>query len=382
MKVLILSCSTGGGHNTAGKAICEALRAKGHEALIEDAMTFGGERLTRFVNGTYIGMARHFPRLFGMVYKLGDLVSSNRRKSPLYYANRLLAKKLYKYISENGFDAVVVSHLFPAEILTAVRKRLPDAKLPYTLAITTDYTCSPFWEETDCDCYVIAHEALTAEYEKAGLDAEKIRTFGIPVSSAFSAPYDVSDLRRTAGIPEDAHVYLIAGGSMGYDLISRFALEFAEGLNENEYAVIVCGNNRKMHSYLRRHLSRYTNVKVIGFTEHMAKYLSLADVFYSKPGGASSTEAAVRNIPLVFLDDIPGCETHNREFFISHGMATRALNVREALTEGRRLCESKSWGRAMKLNQRKCINKNAASDIVSFLEEQVAAANSDNGTEA
>ena len=34
MKVLILSCKTGGGHDAAGFAVKEALEQKGHEAII------------------------------------------------------------------------------------------------------------------------------------------------------------------------------------------------------------------------------------------------------------------------------------------------------------------------------------------------------------
>ena len=30
--------------------------------------------------------------------------------------------------------------------------------LPLTVVVMTDYTCIPFWEETDCDYYIVPHE--------------------------------------------------------------------------------------------------------------------------------------------------------------------------------------------------------------------------------
>lgn len=43
MKVLILSCKTGGGHDAAGLAMKEALEAKGHEAILLDYLTLAGQ---------------------------------------------------------------------------------------------------------------------------------------------------------------------------------------------------------------------------------------------------------------------------------------------------------------------------------------------------
>lgn len=46
MKVLILSCSTGEGHNYAGKALQECIRLHGDEADILDIMLLAGKRVS------------------------------------------------------------------------------------------------------------------------------------------------------------------------------------------------------------------------------------------------------------------------------------------------------------------------------------------------
>ena len=45
MKILILSCNTGEGHNAAGHAVEEAALARGHEVNFVDAMQLGKDIL-------------------------------------------------------------------------------------------------------------------------------------------------------------------------------------------------------------------------------------------------------------------------------------------------------------------------------------------------
>ena len=51
MKVLILSCNTGEGHNSAGKAVKEAVERAGHEAVMMDMMILAGPRTSAIVGG-------------------------------------------------------------------------------------------------------------------------------------------------------------------------------------------------------------------------------------------------------------------------------------------------------------------------------------------
>ena len=91
MKILILSCNTGEGHNSAGWAVKEYLELQGHQVVMEDMMLLKGARTSKAVGGAYVGIVKHFPLLFGLGYRLGGWVSSDKRKSPVYYACSLLA---------------------------------------------------------------------------------------------------------------------------------------------------------------------------------------------------------------------------------------------------------------------------------------------------
>ena len=47
MKLLILSCNTGGGHNTAAYAIKAAAEKMGHEAEVKDYLLLAGEKTSK-----------------------------------------------------------------------------------------------------------------------------------------------------------------------------------------------------------------------------------------------------------------------------------------------------------------------------------------------
>ena len=91
-----------------------------------------------------------------------------------------MAKYIKQYLKENPADAVIMPHLYPAETITYMKRH--GMKLPLTIAVMTDYTCIPFWEETNCDYYITPHESLNGEIIKRGIKKEKLRSFGIPVS--------------------------------------------------------------------------------------------------------------------------------------------------------------------------------------------------------
>ena len=74
MKILILSCNTGGGHNSAAKAIKEAFDEKGHTCDIMDVLAFGGQKASDLVCDAYIEIVKKTPALFGKIYEMGNKI--------------------------------------------------------------------------------------------------------------------------------------------------------------------------------------------------------------------------------------------------------------------------------------------------------------------
>ena len=76
MKVLILSCNTGQGHNTAGRAVKEELNRRGVECQMLDALRFAKPKTSRRTTKVYVTTTTSFPGAFGLAYKACLLYTS------------------------------------------------------------------------------------------------------------------------------------------------------------------------------------------------------------------------------------------------------------------------------------------------------------------
>ena len=112
MKVLLLSCSTGEGHNHCAGAVREALAARGHETEFLDLLQMFGESGPLSFDKILNRISTKAPELFGMMYHAGAMYSATGVTSPVYLANIRHARQLREFILARGYDAVVCSHLF------------------------------------------------------------------------------------------------------------------------------------------------------------------------------------------------------------------------------------------------------------------------------
>ena len=92
MKVLLLSCNTGEGHNSAARAIREQFEAREIPCTIENALGFASEKISEYICNTYVKITLHTPKLFGWGYRVGRDIASPKRKSPVYFATKLYAE--------------------------------------------------------------------------------------------------------------------------------------------------------------------------------------------------------------------------------------------------------------------------------------------------
>ncbi|SHJ64346.1 Monogalactosyldiacylglycerol synthase [Anaerocolumna jejuensis DSM 15929] len=370
MKVLILTCNTGEGHNTAAKAISEYLTEHGHNAVVLGFMKLAGVKHDRKISRAYILSTKYAPHIFHLFYKAGAVISSPNRKSPVYYSNAGMAKYLNNYLEEHpDFDILVATHLYAGETLTYMkRKGMLKQKV---VSVQTDYTWSPFWEETLCDAYVIPHEELTENFTSKGIPGEKLYPLGIPVRMEFYKKLDKKKARRMLKLPEDKPIYLIMGGSMGFGKIRRFTRQLIKCCTGGEHVIVICGTNEFLKSTLKRDFQQSKNVHIIGFTSKVSLYMDACDVIYTKPGGLSSTEVLIKNKPLIHTAPIPGCEIDNLKFFVPRGISVAPRGISEQINLGKRLVNDRDYREQMLAAQRHYAKMEAPSDISRLLEEMV-----------
>ena len=72
MDTLILSCGTGGGHNSACAALEQELTLRGHNVNTLNPYLLKGERTAAVIDKAYISLVQKAPAVFGGIYRLGD----------------------------------------------------------------------------------------------------------------------------------------------------------------------------------------------------------------------------------------------------------------------------------------------------------------------
>ena len=365
MDALILSCGTGGGHNSAGFAVEEELKRRGHNVTTLNPFTLADGGISAVIDNTYISIAKNFPHLFGLIYNLGAGFSRLPIPSPVYLMNSRMSDLMEQYFRENSYDIVVMSHLFPAEILTNMKRR--GMEVPITVFISTDYTCIPFTEEIDCDLYVIPADDLADEYIRRGVPTEKIYPLGIPVKHAFSSGEERESVRKRLGLDAGRRYILVSGGSMGagrlelvVDILRRHYGD------KNVTLIIVCGSNRRLYEKLSETCGH--DHIVLEHTDRMADYMLACDIFITKPGGLSSTEAAVSGTPVIHITPIPGCETYNMRFFESHGMSIAVPSPKRQLISACNTLDDDYAREKMVEDQHRFIHRDASFEICDLIE--------------
>lgn len=353
MKVLVLTCNTGGGHNACAKYIKEEFNSKGIECDIKNYMDLAGKHASDIAEKLYLDSTKGNGGVFKEVYKLGELYSKTNLKSPVYGLNKLVKNKLYNYIIDNGYDIVLATHLFPCLALTALKKE-HDIKF---VNVATDYECIPFWEETDPDLFIIPSELLKERFVIKGIKPEVLLATGIPVASNFKKVNKVS-------LPEDKCVILIVSGSMGFGNLEKLITNLLKEI-DNCYFLVITGNNKKMEESLKK--IDNPNLIVKGFTKNINDYMAASSIVITKPGGLTTTEVATLHKPLVHMMPIPGVENYNAKFFSDNKMSIMANNEEEVVAALKKLLNNQELQDEMVNNQKKIINENSALDLVEYI---------------
>ena len=370
MDALILSCGTGGGHNSAGIAILEEMEKRGHHVTMLNPYTLKSAKLSGGIDRTYISMAQRAPDAFGAVYKIGNLYRRLPFRSPVYFANHAMAIVMEEYFAAHPVDIVLMPHLFPAEILTNMK--LHGLQIPKTMFIATDYVCIPFTEETECDAYVVPAKDLEENFAEKGIPQGKLYPLGIPTSKRFMAEESCEQAKKRLGLDVDKNYILVAGGSMGGGKIEQTINVLRDHFSGNEEVelIIICGSNESLFQKLSS--QSVQGVTLIDYTDDMEGYMRASRLFITKPGGLSSTEAAVRNVPILHTAAIPGCESYNAGYFSGHGMSAWAHDPQELLRFAEELLQDEPARQKMISSQRRYINPCAAADICDLAEKLVS----------
>lgn len=368
MKVLILSCNTGQGHNSAGRALIDEFTARGVHADMRDALAFESEFTSKMICGIHAKCSLHVPKLLGAGIQVAKLIDAARMdRSPCYLANMPYAGSLYEFITKNGYDTIVLPHVFPSETVTRILRKHPEAARLRTYFIGTDYAYPPFLHDTELDYYFIPHPDLVDSFAEEGIPREKLVPLGIPVSPSFLTKVEKREARKRLGLPCEGNILLVMTGSMGFGNTEALVANLLRRIPKDTHILVMGGNNTRMKERLRAKYAEEPRLRVLDFTKEVSLYMDASDILFTKPGGLSSTEAAAKGIPFLHTDPIPGWEEDNIRFFHAHGLSEYGKDPEELALKALYLLANPWKCEAMVTAQKEQINANAARDICDFI---------------
>ena len=334
MKVLLLSVTAGGGHNSTANALAARLREAGAEVKIADAYRdCSGRLMYTVVSQGYLLAVFVFRHLYGLFYRFFEKRRGNAyRSSPARLSKRGMAKRLSRLIEEYAPDAVVCTHCFAANLLDVAKERYGLSAV--TVGIVTDFTVHPYWEEAlRLDRIILPDERLAPAARKKGFSDEQILSLGIPIHPKFATVYDKKEAAISLGLDPEQPILLLMNGSMGYGSMVR-TVKHLDRLSLPLQIIAVCGSNKRALRSIKRKKFRHP-VLACGFVSNVETLMAASDLIVTKPGGLTASEALAKNLPLIISTPIPGHEDRNASFLTEQGagiLAKKPRAVADAVT--------------------------------------------------
>ena len=379
-KVLIMSASTGGGHNRAAKAMKDEIEKKcidGEHITCEiiDSLKLINTTMDKIISSGYEKSAKYTPKAWGGVYKMSDanIVSKHEYKGNLF--NTLLASKLKKLLKERKPDLIIGTHPFPMIALSTLKKKYPYRNafnsffVPPLISVLTDYTAHSTYIQDEIDYYIAGDEYVKEVLISEGVDGDKIKPYGIPVEKSFLEHREKSVVLEELGLAPDKFTVLLMGGSFGAGNIKDTLKELLE-IDRDFQIIVITGRNETLKEKLGKSLEKYTidkNISILGFTQDMNDILSAVDIIVSKPGGLTTTECLLKELPMIIPYYIPGQEEENMDFLSNCGAALRTSKKFTISVLLKVLIDNPTRMKLLKNNIKSIKKQNTAEDIANLV---------------
>jgi processive 1,2-diacylglycerol beta-glucosyltransferase len=273
-------------------------------------------------------------------------------------------------------DLIVSTHPFATQMCAMLKKR---GKINCKLAtVLTDYHIHAQWLVLYkyVNFFFVANEQMKLDMITSGVYDQSIFVTGIPVSERFLNKKDKKEIYNEFGLnPEKETVLFFAGGEFGLGRNTAFmTLKAFIRLFPDLQIIAVSGKNKKMNTRFKeliRTTSSSDRVKLFDFTPNIPEFMSIASMVVTKPGGLTTTESLVCNLPIIIINPIPGQEEENAEFLAQNEVAIwikKGDNIARTL---KTLYKNPEKIEAMRANTAKLAKPNSTEEICEILLSEI-----------
>jgi UDP-N-acetylglucosamine:LPS N-acetylglucosamine transferase len=314
--VLLLTASTGAGHDSTAEALAAALHAAlpGARVSVCDVLRRGARDTVLRADRWYDLVVAQAPRLWGLFYQLTNhegLVRLSVAVAALLWGPRLRAA-----LHAERPDLVVSVHPLCARLVVRALRDGP-ASPPHHCVVTDLVTVHRCWAAPGVAAFYVATRQAAAALVAAGIPSARIHVTGLPVRCGFSGPPSAPP-----GGPQIA-VLLLGGGRATGALAHAACMLLASRLPLR--LVVVCGRNE----HLRRRLAAlgHGRATVLGWRDDVAALMRASNVVVTKAGSATLAEAFSQARPVVTYQALCGQEEGNVALLEQEGLGRHVADV-------------------------------------------------------
>ena len=312
-KVLILTTSTGGGHNEAASSLEKEFNKHGFVVKRLDALMEINKSLDAFIIGAFKILVGAFPKLYGNLYNK----SKNERFNKLMTncVSKISKDKIYEIILNEKPDLIISTHPFLVRVIGSLKEnRLID--IPF-VSVVTDYNAHQTYVDKNVDAYIAGSDYTSSTLIKKGISKDKIFSYGIPIKKEFLKESKIALIKLSS------FQILLMSGSLGLKDMKNVLKNIVD--IEGDYnIVVVCGNNKKLKNNIEKEYSELImnqKITLYGYTNNIPDIMESSDIIITKPGGLTISEAIAKRLPMIIPYYIPGQEKENLDFLLKKGVA-------------------------------------------------------------
>lgn len=365
-RILILTLSFGSGHIRAAQSVARELvcRMPDAEIRLTDALEHCSLPFRAFYVWTYWWMIRRAPRLWKRFFE-SRLKRRDEFTAPVWIWKKG-CKRVFSEIKNFQPDAIIACEVGASEIAVIARRgNLTNAEI---VNVITDFETEPIWVKPEICAFAVANETVKNQLQNWGADAEKIKICGIPLDESFDKIYDAQKTREQFNL--DARpIVLLMGGGMGPTRMSEVAARLLRDGSDFQIVALPAKDRKAKAELEKLQNSPTVSLRIVGWTNSIAKLMQAAAVLATKPGGLTLSEAAACSVPLVLFDSIPGPEETNARWFAGQGAGVQTRGSEETAFEILRLLGNQQERARLATNIKKLAQTGASEKICGVITE-------------
>jgi processive 1,2-diacylglycerol beta-glucosyltransferase len=328
LRILVFSATFGAGHVRAAEAMIEAIRAKEPSAEIThvDFGAFLSKTINKVVKNTYIELIKHTPRLWGKLYYRTSKIQPDSVLQRLI--NGLGHREFLGYIKELRPDIIICTYPTIAGVLG--KMRLENILQTPIVTVVTDFAVHSQWIHQGVDLYIVGNQEVYDALTSRGIDSERVRITGIPVSPKFEEELDRDKIANALKLLPERPTFLVMGGAYGVLGGAKGVCKILAEADEPVQTLVVCGQDEKLYRSLDGLVTEAENPIIrFGYVKNVEELMTVSDMIITKAGGLTVSEALTKRLPLLIYKPIPGQEEENAYFLEKIGAARLAETEEE-----------------------------------------------------